>query len=316
MKKFIFFFIVIIPLLFSSCATPQRVTRQSFAFDTVINITVDKKDSSLIIEAFSLCTGYEKIFSRTDAESELYKLNEGEITSPSEDIKKVSGLSLRISELTDGAFDITSAPLSDLWNVSERKIPPADAEIEKALSLTGYEKVSLNPFDLGGRALDMGAVAKGYIADRLVEFFKANNTDNVIIDLGGNVAVIGQYTVGIRNPFSPDEVFATLTLKDKSAVTSGAYQRYFEYEGKRYHHIIDSRTGRCADSGIASATVISGSSACADALSTAIFILGENGLSLADEFPGTDVLLIDDKGDVITTEGFTEKYNLVLTEKN
>ena len=188
-------------------------------------------------------------------------------------------------------------------------------------------------------------MAKGYIADRLAEKFKEKGIGNVIIDLGGNVAVLGEYTVGIRNPSSPDEVFATITLKDKSAVTSGAYQRYFEYEGKRYHHIIDprtgypsqsglssvtvispsspavqvasvniidSRTGCPSESGIASVTVISPSSMHADALSTAIFILGEDALSLCDEFDDTDALIITDKGDVVTTDNFSEKYNLQI----
>ena len=158
----------------------------------------------------------------------------------------------------------------------------------------------------------MGAVAKGYIADKLAEYFKEKGVDNVIIDLGGNVEVLGEYTVGIRNPSSPDEVFATIKLKDKSAVTSGAYQRYFEYEGKRYHHIIDPRTGYSSRSGIASVTVISPSSMHADALSTAIFILGEEAISLCSEFPDTDALIITDDADIITTDNFEEKYNLSI----
>ena len=156
----------------------------------------------------------------------------------------------------------------------------------------------------------MGAVAKGYIADRLIGHFKKNNVTDVIVDLGGNVALLGEHTVGIRNPFSSDEVFAVIKLKDKSAVTSGAYQRYFIHNQKRYHHIIDPRTGKCADSGIASVTVVSPSSMWADALSTSIFILGEDALSLCKEFPDTDALIINENGTVITTDGFEEKYDL------
>ena len=98
--------------------------------------------------------------------------------------------------------------------------------------------------------------------------------------------------------------------KDKSAVTSGAYQRFFEHEGKRYHHIIDPRTGYPSDSGIASVTVISPSSMQADALSTSIFILGKEALSLCDKFPEADAIIIMEGGEVITTESFGEKYNL------
>ena len=156
----------------------------------------------------------------------------------------------------------------------------------------------------------MGAVAKGYIADKLAEYFREKGVEKAIIDLGGNVVLIGEYKVGIRSPFNPEEIFATITAKDKSAVTSGAYQRYFEYEGKRYHHIIDPRTGYPSDSGIASVTVISPSSMQADALSTAIFVMGKDSISLCDIFPDTDAIIIMENGDVITTENFEKKYNL------
>ena len=147
---------------------------------------------------------------------------------------------------------------------------------------------------------------------KLIEEFRNDNIENVIVDLGGNVALIGQFTVGIRNPFNPDEIFATISLKDKSAVTSGAYQRYFEYDGKRYHHIIDPRSGCPADSGIASVTVISPSSIEADALSTAIFILGKDSISLCSQFPDTDAFIIMNDGSTVTTDNFAEKYSLIL----
>ena len=309
------FTFAIILITFSSCKTPERVTRQNFAFDTVINITADKKDSGAIDEAFSLCLGYEKIFSRTDSESELFLLNEGKSLSPSKDISEVLDFSLKMSSLTDGAFDITVAPLSDLWNVAERKVPPTEKEIEKALGSVGYDSISLKPFKLSGKTLDLGAVAKGYIADRLTEHFKNNKLTNIIIDLGGNVAVLGEYTVGIRDPFNPDEIFATIRLKDKSAVTSGAYQRYFEHNGTRYHHIIDPRSGKCANSGVASVTVISPSSMCADALSTSLFVLGADGISLCESFTDTDALIIMEDGSIITTQDFEEKHNFSLVEK-
>ena len=300
-------------LLFTGCASKQeRITKQSFAFDTVVSITADEKDKEHIDRAIELCNEYENIFSRTSPESELYKVNNLLKKDLSPHMKNVIEFSLDFSEKTNGAFDITVAPLSTLWNVNSRKEPPSEAEVKEALSTVGYGKVSLSPFSLNGATLDLGAVAKGYIADKLAEYFKEKDVTNVIIDLGGNVAVLGEYTVGIRNPSSPDEVFATISLKDKSAVTSGAYQRYFEYKGKRYHHIIDPRTGYSAQSGIASVTVISPSSMHADALSTAIFILGEEALSLCSEFPDTGALIITDDADIITTDNFEEKYNLSI----
>lgn len=311
MKKILLIIIVCFAVFkFSSCINESKnVTRQTFALDTVVNITTNKKDSEKINEAFTLLREYENVFSRTKPESKLSLLNngQGELT---EDIEKVLSFSLEMSRLTDGAFDVTVAPLVDLWNVKERKAPPTAVEIETAHSKTGYENVTLSPFSLGGKTIDTGAVAKGYIADKVAESFKDKGVESAVIDLGGNVVLLGEYKVGIRSPFNPDEIFATITVKDKSAVTSGAYQRYFEYEGRRYHHIIDPRTGYPSEGGVASVTVISPSSMQADALSTSIFILGKDSISLCDNFPDTDALIIMESGEVITTENFEEKYEL------
>lgn len=308
----IFLLILITGLLSFFSANEKRETLHTFALDTVINITAQKKDAALVKEALSLCSHYENIFSRTNPESELYKVNSKEKTVLSSDLEKVLSFSLDFCRRTDGAFDITVAPLTKLWNIKERKVPPEEKEISEALRNVGYEKVTLSPFSLGKRELDLGAVAKGYIADCLTEFFKEKGVEEAIIDLGGNVALIGNFSVGIRDPFDSDKLFAKIRIKDKSAVTSGAYQRYFEYEGERYHHILDPRTGKCASSSLASVTVISPSSMHADALSTAIYVLGENALSLCAQFPDTDALLITDEGKVITTDGFGEKYGLQL----
>lgn len=310
MKRFLSLLaIFMLCLSFTSCKK-EKITRQSFAFDTVLNITADEKYQSEIAEAFRMCQDYELIFSRTNEKSELYKLNAGELTTPSQKLENVIEFSLAMSNFTEGAFDITITPLVDLWNIKERTTPPTDDEIKEAQAKVDYKKVTLKPFSLGGATLDLGAVAKGYVADKLVEYFKNQGVEDAIIDLGGNVALIGEHTVGIRNPKNPDEIFAVMTLKDTSAVTSGAYQRYFEYDGKRYHHIIDPRTGKSADSGIASVTVVSPSSMYADALSTSIYILGEDALSLCAEFNDADAIIIKEDGSVITTDGFAEKYDL------
>lgn len=310
MKKIIVC-ILILTALFSSCAE-KRITKQSFSFDTVINITADKSDEKKVSDVLSKCQKFEKIFSRTNPESELYKLNHENKPLTDEHLSRVISFGLEMSHLTDGAFDITVAPLCDLWNIKERTTPPEATEIQNALKNVGYEKVSPKPFNLNNTTLDLGALAKGYIADKLREEFIKKGCENVIIDLGGNIALIGEYTVGIRDPKSPEKIFATIRLKDKSAVTSGSYQRFFEYNGKRYHHIFDPRTGMCSESSVASVTVISPVSMHADALSTAIFVMGERGLSLCKEFPDTDALIIYENGKTLTTDGFEAKYALDL----
>lgn len=299
----------------SSCKKDGRLTKQGFYFDTVINITVDEKYSAHIEEAFEICSEMENIFSRTKKGSELHNINNGSFSSLSEDMKTVIDFSLSISDMTDGAFDITVAPLCDLWNVKERTSPPSDEEIEKARSLVGYKNITMSPFSTGNTSIDLGAVAKGYAADKIAESFRNSGVENAIVDLGGNVVLIGEYTVGIRDPFAPEDLYAKVTVKDKSAVTSGSYQRYFEHNGKRYHHIIDPRTGKCAESGLASVTVISPSSMQADALSTAIYILGKDGMKLCEKFADTDALLITDEGEIITTKNFKKKYDLTILKK-
>lgn len=312
MKKVFIPLLLITMLFLSSCAGKKRETLHTYAFDTIVNITVDKSDISYVYEALGMCSELENIFSRTLEESELSKINQKKVPTLSADMENVLDFSLSFSKLTDGAFDITIAPLTALWNIKERSAPPSESEIITAKEKVGYSNISLSPLDIKEAQLDLGAVAKGYAADKIVEHFRKNNVSDVIIDLGGNVALIGEYSVGIRNPDSPDSLFAKFTLKDKSAVTSGAYQRYFEHEGVRYHHIIDPRTGYSANSGLASVTVVSPSSMHADALSTAIYILGKDALSLCSHFPDTDAILITDNGEVITTDGFKEKYFLEL----
>ena len=311
MKKTVALLLLVLLVFVSGCqSSSKRITRQSFVFDTLISITAEDKYNKQIDEAVRLCNEYDLVFSRTNPDSELYKINNSKSADLSPALREVLEFSVGFSKKSRGAFDITVEPLVSLWNINSRKKPPAEKEIYKAMENVGCEKISLSPFLLSGATLDLGGVAKGYVADKLSEYFKEANAQDIIIDLGGNVILLGEFTVGIRNPFSPNDVFATITLKDKSAVTSGSYQRYFEYKGERYHHIIDPRTGSPSDSNVASVTVISPSSMQADALSTAIFILGEDALSLCGEYPETDAMIITNDKKVVTTENFKEKYNL------
>lgn len=299
-------------LFFAAGCGKQRETVRIFALDTEIKITTDAADGEAAQAAADLCRKYEKLLSRTDPESELYRLNHGELSSPGGELGELIKTGLSFSEMTDGAFDITLAPLVELWDIKHRTEPPQPAETAAALKKIGYERVSCEPFSLGGTQLDLGAIAKGYIADRLRDRFKELGTDNVICDLGGNIMLMGEYTVGIQSPFDGGKLFATIRLRDANAVTSGAYQRFFEYDGVRYHHILDARTGLCAESDAASVTVISPSGEYADALSTSIFILGTDGLKLCEKFPDTDAIVITKDGKYTATEGFAEKYRLEL----
>lgn len=306
------FSFLLIPLIFCGCAKKNE-TRRFFALDTQITVTAPKDACE---KTYELCRKYEKIFSRTDPESELYLINSGAKKTAGEDIRALLSLCEKMYNITGGAFDCTLGALSDLWNIKERTVPPTKEEIASALNKTGFDKISLSPLSLGGTQLDFGACAKGYIADKAADALYKSGVKKAILDLGGNVYVLGTARVGVRDPQSPDKLFCRFTLKDKSAVTSGSYQRFFEYGGVRYHHILDPKTGECAQSGgsVSSVTVISPSSAAADCLSTAIFVTGEKGLELCRAFPDTDALIITNKRTVLTTDGFKKKYSLEILD--
>ena len=158
-------------------------------------------------------------------------------------------------------------------------------------------------------SMDFGGVLKGFAADKVRKIANNYGIKSGIVNLGGNVCLIGSkkgkpWTVGIVNPFSPGEVYLTVDAEDTNIITSGAYQRYFEYEGEIYHHIISPKTGHPAESDVASATVISKDGTLADALSTAIFVLGsEKGVEIANEY-GVDIIIIKKDGSVIATVNY------------
>lgn len=234
--------------------------------------------------------------------------SDGQQLALSEDAKRVVSLSLRISELTGGVFDITVAPLSSLWNIKEASAPPSEEEIRAATALIGCQGVFLDGdalvFSSAGRGIDLGAVGKGFAAECSADALRAAGITQAVINLGGNITVLGDkngegYLIGIRNP--EGGLFGTVRVSDCSVVTSGGYERYFEYQGRRYHHILDPRTGYPAESGLISATAISSDHLLADILSTVFFLCGEDESRrlfplLQQEFPSL-------QGAVLVPEG-------------
>lgn len=280
---------------------PKRAQVTDYAMNTTVSIDVTAhKAKELADKAIAEIKFLDSLMSATDPQSDVYKLNHadaGTYVRVSPEVFELIEKSIEISEKTDGAFDITVAPLCDLWNVGSAnpKIPPKD-KIEEALKLTDYKQVLLNPEDnsvaLGkeGMSITLGAIAKGYTADRVCRILRDGGAKEAIIDLGGNIYILGkEKTVGIQTPFAPrGEYFDKVTVCDKAVVTSGPYERYFEKDGKIYHHIIDPFTGYPAKVGRGSATVVSEDSALADALSTAVFISGKGVLK---EFKDCEAIL-------------------------
>ena len=324
MKKF-FALLGALCLLLTGCSSISTgngiVSGTDFAFDTTVSIQLyGDYDPSIVEGAIDLCKSYEQIFSRTDPDSELYRLNAGEITEVSPELSALIQEGLYYAALSGGAFDITTGALSDLWQFGsdEPHVPSAEA-IATALAGVGYEKVSVEGSHVTlpeGTRIDLGAIAKGYIADRIRDYLAEQGVTSAIINLGGNLYCLGSrpdgtaFRVGIQYPYKErDEVIAAVEVSDLSVVTSGVYERYFEEDGVLYHHILNTDTGYPADTGLLAVSILSPSSTQADALSTACFALGlEEGMALVDSIEDAYAIFITEDLTLHYSEGLQEAY--------
>ena len=274
----------------------DTLTEELFAMDTVMDITLyrtaqtDQPLRDIFTEMRDRIYQMERDFSVTDEKSVVSKLNQAsgseQWTPLSDEEYEMIDIAERISLDTDKAFDPTMFPIVKLWGFTtgEFRIPKED-EIRETLKKVGIDniesdvetkKVRLN----NGAQVDLGACAKGFLSDKLRDIMNAHHV-NGILSLGGNVQTVGTkpdgtaFVVGISNPSDPNTLYATLESRDEAVITSGNYQRYFEQDGKRYHHIFDPKTGAPAESGLSSVTVIGEKGVYCDALATAFFVMGE-----------------------------------------
>ena len=320
----------------SAATGKEPISINSIKLNTAIQITIyDSQDKSLLDDCLALCDKYELIFSRTNEESELYKLNhrEGAPVSNttntwhvSEDLAALLSKGISITKESNGAFDIAIAPLTSLWDfTAENPKVPDDTAIQNALPLCSSDGVTINGQDItlpsDDIQFDVGAIAKGYIADRLKDFLVKKGVNSAIINLGGNVLCIGSkpdgtpFKVGIQKPFADrNETEAVMDIIGKSVVSSGIYERCFKQNGKLYHHILNPKTGYPYDNGLISVTIISGQSVDGDALSTTCFALGlEDGLKFAEK-KGVQAVFITDDYELHYTDGFQDEIKVSKIE--
>ena len=328
----------------------EPISISSIKLNTAVQITIyDSQDKALLDDCLALCDKYELIFSRTNEKSELYKLNHRKDTSDkdpnadgqttpypvsgtadtwhiSEDLAALLSEGLDITRESDGAFDIAIAPLTSLWDfTAEDPKVPDDAAIQKALPLCSSDGVTIDGQDItlpsDDIQFDVGAIAKGYIADRLKDFLVKKGVNSAIINLGGNVLCIGSkpdgtpFKVGIQKPFADrNETEAVMDITGKSVVSSGIYERCFKQGGKLYHHILNPQTGYPYDNGLISVTIISDQSVDGDALSTTCFALGlEDGLKFAEK-KGVQAVFITEDYELHYTDGFQDEINVTDVE--
>ena len=311
----------------------QPITVTDYKLNTYVTVTIyDSTDTALLDECIALCDKYEMIFSRTNPESELYKLNHGMLKQSadgyhtvSDELYEVISVGKKYSELSDDAFCIAMEPLTSIWNFTDGMgMVPDDTHINTVLPFLNSADVLLRApnevaFSNRGMGIDLGAIAKGYIADKMKEYLISKGVNSALIYLGGNVLCIGEketgaFKIGIEKPFDTDgKPIAVVSVSDASVVTSGTYERYFEKDGKFYHHILDKTTGYPIENELTAVTIITPISTDADALSTTCFSLGlEKGMELLESLDYADGFFITSDEEYYYTEGFEEKYRLTI----
>lgn len=338
LKKRIFILFITmlsISLFLSGCVekkTNEPLSRTEYLMDTVITIKIyDKKDEKILDLAFDRLKEIENRMSNTISDSDISIVNQNAGINPvavHDDVYYVLERAKHFAEISNGAYDPTIGPLVDLWGISHKSKEgsneiPSDSEIKKSREKVDYKKLDLlegNQVFLKekGMKLDLGGIAKGFAADDVKKIMIDNGVNSAILDLGGNVYAVGEknageyWNIGVQNPFSTQgDNLGILKVKDSSIVTSGDYERYFEVNGKRYHHIIDSKTGYPAENELTGVSIISKKSIDGDALSTTLFVLGiKDGTKLLKQLEDVDAIFITKSGEVYISKELHKSFEL------
>lgn len=337
---------------------PTPIWDEGFYLDTVCRITLYATDDELkmsvakpiLSEAFELIRRYETILSRTKEGSDIWRINEaaGEPVECSQDTIDLINKAIYYSELTNGAFDVSIGGVIDLWDfhsIMPNPRIPTSAELSRALRHVGFQNISMEGSSVVLRdpetQIDLGGIAKGFIADKVAAYLRTRGVTGAVVDLGGNLEVIGYkkgwipiegddqedndveageiaggvpFVIGIKKPYTQtNEIVGTITAGNCSVVTSGIYERYIESNGKQYHHILSSTTGYPVNNDLVSVTVIGpmGRSADCDALSTSCLLVGiDVGTEIIQDMPDFGAVFIDKEGNV-TTVGQVPEFKLI-----
>lgn len=296
-----------------------------FAMDTVMNLTVYGTEAALG-KAEDLIVELEHEFSVTDTQSDIYNLNHNGSSVLHSDTYELLNAALELCKRTDGMLDISIYPVVQAWGftIDDYRVPEK-TELEHLLQFVNYETICLdetgNAVLAPGMEVDLGSVAKGYTGKRLVELLLENGVTNAVLNLGGNVQVLGAkpdgtaWRVAITDPLGNGHA-GVVEVIDKAIITSGGYERYFEQDGVRYHHIIDPATGYPADSEFLSVTVIGDDGIVCDALSTALFVMGpDRAAEFWNESNDFDAIFITPDG-ICITEGLKDSFTALGVYKN
>lgn len=301
---------------------PQSISKTNFMLDTVVTITLfDWEDPETIDLAFDEISRLEALLSVEKEGSDLDKLAKAAGKSwvtIAPETEEVLRTAKEYATLSEGRFDVTAGPLIDLWDIHDQETGhyPTREELAQTLPLIGSKDLLIEDgkayLAREGMKVNLGAIAKGYIADKVKEVLVANGVEHAVLDLGRNILLIGgqseeqAFLIGVQDPNQAQgSLLCTVAASDKSLVTSGVYERYFIYHGQRYHHILDPYTGFPAENGLASVTILSDTSVQGDALSTTCLLLGEEkGMALIESLEGVEALFVTEDGTMTQSSGF------------
>ncbi len=324
MRKILLFLTAAACLLFTGCenVSEREYVKDWFAMDTFMSVTAYGDGAPAALEDVrSRISELEGLWSVTDENSELYRLNHGGSGDVSPETAELVSFALDISEKSGGALDPTIYPVLAAWGfTTEEKRVPSEEELSRLLELVDHRFVDVrgNTITLGdGMMLDLGAVAKGAASDEAAEILRKNGVKSALVNLGGSIMTIGtkpdgkEWRIAVKDPMG-DGSIGVLELSDLAAVTSGMYERYFvDEDGTLYGHIIDPKNGYPVNNELLSATIVSPDGRLCDALSTAVFVLGtDRAEELRRQIGGFDMLLITRSGEVIVTEGIEKRFTL------
>jgi FAD:protein FMN transferase len=313
---------------FLSCAhtppVPAQVVvkRAQMHMGTLVSITAvaanEPTAQSAIAAGFHEIKRLERLLSTWISDSELSRVNQSAGQAPvvvSRDTMELVARSQEMARMTDGAFNIAIGPAVDAWSVTERQRIPTDAELMQAKPFVDWTRIELNRTNgtlylpIAGMRIDVGGIGKGYAADRAVDVMKKAGAQAGVVALAGDIKTFGSlpgssgFPVGIQHPRQIRDVLAMIDLRDEAISTAGDYERYFERDGVRYHHLLDPETLRPARA-CQSVTVIAKEGTVADGLDTGIFVLGpERGMALVERLPDVEAVIVDAEGRIAVSSG-------------
>jgi len=309
-------------------SNPNKSEIQIFAMDTTMDLKIYDEDKEKAENALLTCekeiNRLDGVLSVTREKSEVADINKNagkESVVVGNDTKQLLNFSKEMYQKTEGAFDITIAPVVSEWGFTkdEKKVPKQE-KLKELLQMVDIQKLSVSDnnvfLEKEGMAIDLGGIAKGYTSDLVTKILKEKGIVHGIISLGGNISAIGtkedggKWRVAVQNPLDENDYIGVLDVSNTSVVTSGGYQRYFEENGVRYHHIIDPKTGYPANSGLLSVTIVCPEGERADVLSTALFVMGkDNAVDYWRNQKDFEAVLVTEKKEVIVTSGLKDWFS-------